>query len=240
MQTTFTEIPPSYILLARALLGRAGAFTKCSPQTLDDLVSHSTFERIKKGDVLNRRGDQFTRLTFVIEGVVKIGVGHATGPRHLDSYLTVGDFSGLLSCFDGLPFSHDVFAHTDVLVMHIPSHVLHRAQSADPFFFPALSIQLATRARRLYDRLIDAALFSPQTRLARLLLELARVYGRGRDGSIQISERVPQHDIADLLGTSRQWTNKELNALTCKRIIRMSRRNIEILDELKLNEIARR
>lgn len=110
--------------------------------------------------------------------------------------------------------------------MHIPSHVLHGAQSADPFLFPALSIHLATRARRLYNRLIDAALFPPQTRLARLLLELARVYGRDRDGSIQISERIPQHDIADLLGTSRQWTNKELNTLTCKRIIRMSRRNI--------------
>lgn len=239
MQTTFAEITSAYIRLARALLGRAGAFTRCSPQTLDDLVAHSTFERIKMGDVLSRRGDPFTRLTFVIEGIVKIGVSHSPGHRHLDSYITVGDFSGLLSCFDGLPFSHDVFAHTEVLVMHIPSHVLHRAQSSDPFLFPALSVQLATRARRLYDKLIDASLFPPQTRLARLLLELARVFGRDRDGSIQISERVPQHDIADLLGTSRQWTNKELNALTCKRIIRMSRRNIEILDEPKLNEIAR-
>lgn len=238
MSKTVPPPSPAYLRLARALLGRAVGFCQCPAQVLDDLVAESRFEKVREGGLICRRGEPFEQLTLVVEGIIEAGVDNPNGQRHLASYLTVGDLTGLLPCIDGQPFPHDTYAHTDALLMHIPATVLRRAQRSESSVALAVSTQLAARMRRFYEKLADVALYPARTRLARQLLELAEVYGRERNGRIVISERVPQHDLADLLGTSRQWTNKELNALERDGTLKVGRASIEILDMPALAAIA--
>jgi len=227
----------AYLALGRVLLLKNPGFDRCAPDTIDELMAGASLARCERGDLVARIDEPFDHLCLVVEGVLEIRT-LMSGRRHLMMFLAAGELTGVLCCIDGKGQLHDVIAHSDVVLMYIPGDLIRRRRIIDPDLSVALELQLAYRSRRLYELLAGTSLLSLRARLARLLVQLESGFGIHRGVADIISLRLSQTDIADLLGTSRQWANRELNELETLGMIRVKRSSIEILDLNALVELS--
>ncbi len=97
---------------------------------------------------------------------------------------------------------------------------------------------LTERFMRVTHRLEGLAFRDISSRLARVLLRLADEFPHDVDGHRAIDVRLTQQDLADLIGATRERTNKALADLRRRGLIGMRRRTIAILDPTRLQEIA--
>jgi CRP-like cAMP-binding protein len=90
----------------------------------------------------------------------------------------------------------------------------------------------------LYASLVEAAFLPLRVRCARVLHSLMTQYGIHRDGQTEITLKLSQEDLADMIGRTRQSVNKELKALERDGVLRMQYSHFVILNEAHLTEIA--
>ena len=132
---------------------------------------------------------------------------------------------------DGQPSIHDVTARGQSDLVLLPRDGLMLAMQR----FPALSQQvmrlLCIRARWGYDML------AAQT-LMRLPVRVARLLDSQRQGAGGAVLRLSQTDLADMLGTTRQSLNVELQRLQRAGIIALGRSRIEVLDGAALQRLG--
>jgi CRP-like cAMP-binding protein len=141
-------------------------------------------------------------------------------------------------CVDQLPVPHDFRAHTDAILLRVPLAAIQRLRGLDPALSRAFEIQLAARTRQFYDRLTEALLLPFEARLARMLLELVVKFGVERDSKTVIVLRIPQNDLADLLGASRQRVNQALREFEREGLLTLGRSSIQAIDVARLTGLA--
>lgn len=220
----------AYRVLARKLLAAAPGFEQCPVATIDALLEGAELARLKKGELLVRRGDQCECLILLVEGSLETSVATLDGRRHLLAFVLPGMMLGFLSFIDKGGVAHDAVAHTPALVLKMPFEQVQRQRATDPMLHFAFEVQLAQRSRRLYDLVAERMLHSLRERLASQLVELVGSFGLRRGESWTITLRLPQADLADLLGATRQSINHELRELECAGLIRIAHAHIDVLD----------
>lgn len=220
----------AYRKLAFALLSRAPSLAACAPSIIQTLVDEGHITALDTGQVLSRRGEPCDGLNLVVEGAFEISVTVEGGLRHMSTFVLPGTLLGLISVIDQGPRPHDVIAHTASIVLHMPLATVRRVLALEPAFQQAVALELASRSRRLYDALTDSLLLSLRERLSKQLIHLAENIGLVRDGQSVINLKLPQSDLADLLGAGRQSVNRELRDLQAQGLIKVSRTHITVLD----------
>ena len=185
---------------------------------------------MKKGELLVRRGDRCEHLILVVEGSLETSVATREGRRHLLAFAAPGMLVGLLPFIDKGGMAHDTVAHTPAVVLKMPYEHVQRQRAIDPAVRHAFEVQLALRSRRLYDMVAERMLHSLRERLALQLVELADSFGVKRADAWTITLRLPQADLADLLGATRQSINNALRELEDAGLIRTTHAHIDVLD----------
>src|SRR5207253_9563776 len=107
------------------------------------------------------------------------------------------------------------------------AHVLDRNPKAREFAFR----ELAGRIRALSAKYEDRMFLDVPGRLAKYLLELARV---------QADAPITQDDLAAAIGSTRVTVNKLLADFEKRGLVRVERRHIEVLDQARLAAETRR
>ncbi|MCI2430745.1 Crp/Fnr family transcriptional regulator [Candidatus Acetothermia bacterium] len=107
---------------------------------------------------------------------------------------------------------------------------------------PQVALQLAEKiARELQGfqaKLIEVAYEGCRARLARILLALAREYGAEEKEGLRITAKLTRNDLAEMAGISTETAIRTLTELEERRLIRLERRKICILDQDGLEELA--
>jgi CRP/FNR family transcriptional regulator, cyclic AMP receptor protein len=191
----------------------ANAFFQQMPETMRaTLIEIGRRKRLAHGEHLYRKGDAPTGWYCVLEGAVKVRSIGLDGREVALAFLEPGTWFGEISLFDGEPRTHDGVAHGESAVWLITPGEFDQLLSA----FPVLAIFIAKlQSRRL--RLAFAAIeefnrLPLEARLARQVLALTRTYGeRLPDGGLHIRIKLPQEDLAQLVGASRQRVNTVLS-----------------------------
>lgn len=228
----------AYARLAKAHLARAEGFRQCDDRTLQALVDGGVIQRASRGTWICRRNDPFEELCLIVEGVLESSLRLDATRRHLVAYSAAGDVLGLVCCIDRKPAPHDIQAHSEAILLRIPVSVINRYRAVDPALLRAFELQLAARARQFYDRLSEALLLPFEARLARRLLELVAKFGVERESRTRIVLRVPQSDLADLLGSSRQRVNQALKSFEARGFLSLGHSSIEAIDVAMLRQEA--
>lgn len=228
----------AYRGLARSLLKRASNFAHCADSTIETMVSEGVLEQVPRGEWVCRSNEPFDKLCLILEGVLESSVTLDGQHRHLVAYLPVGDLLGTVCCVDRKPMPHDVRVHTNAILLQMPLPLIMRLRGVDVGVIRAFEAHLASRARMFYERLTDALVLPAETRVARMLLELAGQFGVLRSGRTTIVLRVPQTDLADLLGISRQRINQTLNQFERQSVLTLRRSTIDSIDLARLTVIA--
>ena len=94
---------------------------------------------------------------------------------------------------------------------------------------------LSERVAALSERLVEAYTVGAETRVARRVLELARVFG----GAPPVVIPLIQEDIAALAGTSRATVNRVLRDAERRGIVELRRGRTVVLNEEALAHLAR-
>ena len=110
------------------------------------------------------------------------------------------------------------------------------ARNAD--FAMKLLAAMAARLRTTTDLLEDLIFLNVPARLAKRLLDLAKIYGREDGSSIRIEIKLSQEALGNLIGTSRVSVNQQLGAWKSQGLVSVDKSIVTLLEPTRIEEIA--
>lgn len=222
----------------RELLESVSIFSSLSAREIDALIEITTTRRLGPKEVLFRKGDPGNQLYGVLSGRLKVLATGRAGRELVFGVMGPGDVIGEIAMMDSEPRSASVVAlETSELL------TLHRRELI-PFLeqHPKVAIHLAGvlagRVRRLSAYAEDSFFLPLPARMANTLLSLAQSYGHAAAGGAPIGIRLPQQDLADMVGTTRESVNKQLRAWEEDGLVELGRARVIVNDLEALEDIA--
>lgn len=207
------------------------------PDSLQDsLLTAARVRKLASGQRLFKRGDPPCGLYAVLEGSVRIGAVSGQGKEALLSLVEAPHWFGEICLFDGQPRTHDAFALSHCVLLHIPQSALLALLDSQPAYWRQLALLMSQKLRLAFISLEQLSLMAAPARLAHRLLMIAEGYGE-----IDPPRRVlqlPQEQLASMLSLSRQTTNQILNELQSQGILALKYGEIEIVDADRLRALA--
>jgi CRP/FNR family cyclic AMP-dependent transcriptional regulator len=216
-----------------AILRRHSLFGQLSPAMTEHLGSYMKRRRLPRGTVIFAKGDPGTGLMGVLAGEVKISVPSADGREIVLTTMHEGDIFGEIALLDGHPRTADATAITDCELMVIERRDFIPFLHSQPDVTLQIIEILCSRLRRTTEQVQDVTFLNLPTRLAKTLLRLTA----GRPGSAP-KVVITQREISQIIGRSRESTNKQLRSWAKHGLIRLQRRAVLILRPDKLAEVA--
>jgi CRP/FNR family transcriptional regulator, cyclic AMP receptor protein len=189
------------------------------------------------GRVLIREGDQTRSVYLLLAGMVKVS-GATDNGEALLAIRVGGDIVGELSAMDGRPRLATVTTAGPVLARVIGADEFTSFLARDPGVALAITRDVAGKLRSATARRIDFSGCPVQTRLARILLELADRYGeRGADGTV-IRCPLTQTELATLAGAAEPTVQRVLRQLRADHIVSTGYRETAVRDMAALRRRA--
>lgn len=216
------------------LLRRLPIFRELAPPMLARVASHATRRTVTRGTTLFRKGDPGSSLIAIVSGQVKISVPAADGREAVLNVIRPGEVLGEIALLDGHPRSADAVALEDCELMTIDRRDFVPLVREHPDVALALIEVLCARLRHTSGQVEDVVFLDVPGRLAKALLDLAARTGRTPPGRLTITQR----ELGQMIGTSRESTNKQLRAWAARGFLRIERGGIVLLDAAALEEIA--
>ncbi|MET0520052.1 MAG: Crp/Fnr family transcriptional regulator, partial [Burkholderiaceae bacterium] len=204
-------------------------FASCEPALQQHLIEAGRRQRLSAGQALFERGAAAGGLCCVLAGVLRIGAVGRDGSVSLLGYLEAGQWFGEVSLLDGLPRTHDAVAEGASQVWLLPQAPLEAWLDAHPRHWRALARLACAKLRSSFELIEDSSSRLPQdVRLAKRLVLAAHAYGS--EGALRRRLRLPQEQLALMLGISRQTVSKILNTFAARRLVALHYGEIELLD----------
>lgn len=223
----------------RELLKSISVFRELSERDFEELVSITTTRRLKAKEALFHKGDPGVQLYGALRGRLKVTAAGADGKEVVFGLMGPGEVIGEIALFDSRPRTGTVVAMEEAELL-----ALHR-RDLIPFLErrPRVAIHfaevLAGRLRRLSELMEDTLFRTLPSRLAKRLLSLAESYGERTPGGVVIRLKLPQHELGEMVGTSRESINKQLRAWVEEGLVRLEKGHIVLRDEDALQSLAR-
>ncbi|WP_223550146.1 Crp/Fnr family transcriptional regulator [Pseudomonas sp. A-B-19] len=202
----------------------------------DSLLSVARVRRLSPGQRLFKRGDPPCGLYAMLEGTVRVGAVSEQGKEALLSLVEPSHWFGEIGLFDGQPRTHDAYGVGQCTLLHIPQNTLLALLDEYPQHWRQLALLMSQKLRMTFINLEQLSLLPAPTRLAHRLLMIAEGYGETTPPRRVL--QLPQEQLAAMLSLSRQTTNQILKELQGQGIIGLSYGEIEILDAVRLRELA--
>lgn len=191
--------------------------------------------RYPKGSMILAQGDPGEALYLLGAGQVKVVLIHEDGREVILSVLGVGAFFGEMALLDQEPRSAHVVAMTDSLLLQLRREDFQARLRSGPEVAIALLRELSRRLRRADETIASLMLLDVNGRIANLLLELA-----SEEGGERITRRLTHATIGQMVGASRETVSRTMRSLVNRNILRVSRREILLLDPGALRLAAQR
>jgi CRP/FNR family cyclic AMP-dependent transcriptional regulator len=206
-----------------SLLRSHALFRDLPPAVIDHLGSYMKTRRLTRGTTIFTKGDPGTGLMGVLAGTVKVSVASADG----------GDVFGEIALLDGRPRTADATAMADCELIVIERRDFVPFLSSQPDVMLKFIEILCSRLRHTSEQVQDITFLNLPTRLAKTLLQLTT----GEEGSRR-KAAITQREISQMIGMSRESTNKQLRAWAKRGWIRLERGGVGVTAPDKLAAIA--
>lgn len=191
----------------------------------------------KPRQVVFSEGNPVTGLYLVCHGAVKLYHSDRFGREHILEVAGPGSILGEIPVDSGQPLSVSAESITDSQLCFLPrdrlTQFLQKYPNAGVSLIAALSTELATARRKVRDLALKGA----ESRLADLLLDLARASG-GPSAGKALRLAYTRRELGDMIGVSTETAIRLLAKLKQRRLIRIDRRTIVISDVEKLRQVA--
>jgi CRP/FNR family transcriptional regulator, cyclic AMP receptor protein len=217
------------VLRNHPLFGQLGA------DILTRLASYAHTKSIGAGTRIFEKGDAGTSLFAVLRGTVRISNQSADGKDAVLNMIPEGGIFGEIALLDGQPRTADAFAVGDCELMQIDRRDFVPLVTQNPEIALKLIEILCGRIRRTSEQVEDMTFLDLPGRLAKTLLWLSAQSG-GAAPAPKVS--ITQREIGQIIGMSRESTNKQLREWEDRKWVRLERGGLVVLDPRPLTEIV--
>lgn len=201
------------------------------PDLLEQLRAHARVRTIEKGATIFAKGDRGSSLFAILEGQVKVISFSAQGKYAVLNVLSPGDIFGEIALLDGGERTADVVAISDCKLIVIDRRDFLPLVHSSPDISQKLIEVLCARLRNTSRQVEEVMFLDLSAKLAKTLLRL-----RENMGGPRIS--LTQSEIAQMIGASRESTNKQLRDWENLKLIHLERGEIVLMDIASLAAIA--
>ncbi len=224
------------VQVADELKALAGSrwFAGCEAELQEALCALGHGLSLVDGELLFHRGQMSAGLCCVLGGALRVGRLKPDGTQSLLACIESGQWFGEISLLDGLPRTHDVCSDGCSRLWLVPEAALVAWLEAHPRHWRSIARLACAKLRQSFEVLEDIASLPLEARLAKRLLQVVQGEG-GQDltppGTLQPRRlRLPQEQLALMMGVSRQTVNKALKSLEAQGHIALRYGGIELLD----------
>jgi CRP/FNR family transcriptional regulator, polysaccharide utilization system transcription regulator len=204
---------------------------------LEDFRAASTTAIYRPRQVVFSEGNPAAGLYLVCHGSVKLYHSDRFGREHILEVAGPGSVLGELPMDATQPMSVSAESLSDSQLCFLPrerlAQFLQRYPETGVRLIGALSKELAAARRKVRDLALKGA----ESRLADLLLQLARAGGTPSPGQ-RLRLGYTRREMADMIGVSTETAIRLLAKLRQKRIVNIDRRDIVIADVERLTQVA--
>jgi CRP/FNR family transcriptional regulator, cyclic AMP receptor protein len=218
-----------------SLLRNHPLFRDLPAGVIEHLGSYMKTRRVARGAAIFAKGDPGTGLMGVLSGTVKISVASAEGKDIVLNIFHEGEIFGEIALLDGRPRTADATAMSPCELIVIERRDFVPFLSSHPDVTIKFIEILCSRLRRTSEQVQDVTFLNLPTRLAKTLLQLTS----GEDGAPPRRKvAITQREISQIIGKSRESTNKQLRAWAKRGWIRLERGGVSLVAPDKLAAVA--
>jgi CRP/FNR family cyclic AMP-dependent transcriptional regulator len=218
-----------------SLLRNHPLFQDLPPAVIEHLGSYMKTRKVGRGTTIFAKGDPGTGLMGVLSGSVKISVASAEGKDIVLNIFREGEIFGEIALLDGRPRTADATAMSPCELVVIERRDFVPFLSSHPDVTLKFIEILCSRLRRTSEQVQDVTFLNLPTRLAKALLELTSTED---DAAPRRKVAITQRELSQIIGRSRESTNKQLRAWSKRGWIRLERGGVSVLAPGKLAAIA--
>jgi CRP-like cAMP-binding protein len=218
----------------RAILRAHPLFGKVGPELIERLTSYAHTKAVPAGMTIFQKGDPGDCLFAVCAGTVKISNRSFDGKESVFNLINAGDIFGEIALLDGHERTADAQAVTDCDLMVINRRDFIPVVESHPKLALKLIEVLCARLRHTSGQVEDIMFLDLPARLAKTLLWLAANSKSGHGRKVSITQR----EIGQIIGMTRESTNKQLRAWEERNWIRLERGSVVLIDPDSLAAIA--
>ena len=194
------------------------------------LASRAITQKTKAGTTLFRKGDTGSRLYAVCAGTVKITTPSEKGKDAILNSIGAGQIFGEIAALDGGPRTADAVTLEDCEFMIIERRDILDLMREQPDVAHKFIEVLCGRIRRTSEQVEDIVFLGLPARLAKTLLQISNGTGT--------SIRTTQQELSQIIGTSRESTNKQLRDWEKRGYIKLGRGTVSIVSADALRQVA--
>ncbi len=201
-------------------------FSEVSEKHLEEILSHCKEKNVNKHEVIVSENEKGDSMYLILDGEVKVSLVAEDGKEIILSTLRKGDFFGEMSLLDGEPRSANVIALTSSDLLELSRNDFLSEILSNKHIAGAVLKVLSRRLREANERILGLMSKDVFDRLAEYFQKEARIKGRELiDGSV-VFERLPQSDIASIVGSSRETVTRAIKEMVDRGMIITSGKQI--------------
>jgi CRP/FNR family transcriptional regulator, cyclic AMP receptor protein len=196
----------------RQIFERHSLLGKLSPSEIDALLMYSRVEHYPAGHDIFAKGSASNSMMMVLRGSVKISSISLGGKEIVLNIINAGEIVGEIGLLDGGERSGDAVAMTDceLLVLNRRDFMPFLENHADICLI--LIRILCKRLRRTSEQVEDLLFRHLEGRIAKALLQLSERSGRPEVEGRLLELHLSQSELGNIVGSSRESVNKQLQA----------------------------
>lgn len=204
-----------------------------SADELEEINARLSFRSLNANEVLIMEGAASDPLYFVLEGWFKAEKVSREGRQQTLRFIGPGEVLNELSVFSNDASAVTIIAMEAGKVFSISRSEVEKWLSQSRSFSRVVIRELAKRMGHLLIHIENLSLYPVEVRLARFLLAEAD------RGVVERQTWKTQAEIANQLGTVLDVVNRQLQKFAREGIIDLGREQIRVVDQNRLEEIAR-
>jgi CRP-like cAMP-binding protein len=218
-----------------SLLRNHPLFRDLPSTVIEHLGSYMKTRKVARGATIFAKGDPGSGLMGVLSGMVKVSVASSEGKDIVLNIFHEGEIFGEIALLDGRPRTADATAMSDCELIVIERRDFIPFLSDHPDVTIKFIEILCARLRRTSEQVQDVTFLNLPTRLAKTLLQLT---DNPETSAPKRKVAITQREISQIIGRSRESTNKQLRVWAKRGWIRLERGGVSVLAPDKLAAAA--
>lgn len=210
----------------------------CLPEWLSAIELHKKNYEVRKGELIFKEGEPVTGIYFVNAGAVKVHKQWGDDKELIVRFAKPGDIFGHRGLGEHEIFPVSATAIEQSFICFIELDFFLATLKVNTGYLFNLMMFFAEDLRISEQRMRDLAHKTVKGRIATALITLARKFGVTPKGIIGL--RISRQDLASYTGTTYETVFRMLAELQDEGLIKQHGKDIALLDEKRLKEMAER
>jgi CRP-like cAMP-binding protein len=213
-------------------------FADLPAETMERLDRVAGMKAVKRRQPIYLPGDLGDAVYLLKSGRVKISRLSPDGKELTLAILEPGEIFGETDALQGAPRDEVAEALEDTVLCIVPRSEFEALLQRTPGLALRLTKLIGLRLRRIESRVEDLVFRDVPTRLAHLLLDLARDLGVEDQRGLLLRARLSHRDLANLIGSTRETVSLTLGEFRREGLVETEGRQIIIRNREGLARLA--